>query len=104
MNVQNIYQIYNHHYNIIPTLIYQSCYISSLLFLELTGNIFRNFGPLSVSVGSQQHCVTVVQEDTLCTVTVVQDGTLCADLTVRLLNYRIIGGDGDSGEIPSSRS
>ena len=51
--------------------------MSSLLFPELKGNIFRNFGPLRVSVGGQQHSVTVVQE-----------GTLCTGLTVILLNCR----------------
>ena len=54
--------------------------MNSLLVPELECNIFRNFGPLRVSVGGQQHCVVVVQ-----------DGTLCTGLTVILLSYREYG-------------
>ena len=46
-----------------------------------------------VSVGGQEHCVTVVQ-----------DGTLCTGLSAILLNYRNMRGDGDNREVTSNGS
>jgi hypothetical protein len=59
--------------------------MSSLHVPELKGSIFRSFGLLRVSVGGQQHRITLVQE-----------GILCTGLLVILFNYWEYRGRGDT--------